>query len=154
MTQPHENETASPAALRAEQMVNEVGARLGMWAGSVMTRMQRAAGALNQEANRMDTPGAEAEQGQDTHTTPPMTQRAAEQGQETHSVPPAMQRAEELVGKAGEYATRWTLTGNMNLRRAMARLREDMEDMWVEAHEIEHHLHEKPHQEPPSEQAH
>jgi hypothetical protein len=133
MTQPHENETASPAMLRAEQVVNEVGERFGMWAGSVMTRMQRAAGALNQEANRMDTPGAKAKQGQDTH---------------------AMQRAEELVGKAGEYATRWTLTGNMNLRRAMARLREDMEDMWVEAHEIEHHLHEKPHQEPPSEQAH
>jgi hypothetical protein len=133
MNQPHENETASPAKLRAEQVVNEVGERFGMWAGSVMTRMQRAAGALNHEANRMDTPGAEAEQGQDTHT---------------------MQRAEELVGKAGQYATRWTLTGNMNLRRAMARLREDMEDMWVEAHEIEHHLHEKPHQEPPSEQAH
>ena len=150
MTQPHENETASPAMLRAEQVVNEVGERFGMWAGSVMTRMQRATGALNQEANRMDTPGAEAEQGQDTQTTPSMTQQAAKQGQDIH----AMQRAEELVGKAGEYATRWTITGNMNLRRAMARLREDMEDMWIEAHEIEHHLYEKPRQEPPSEQAH
>lgn len=126
MTQPHENETALPTAERA----NETGERIGMWAGRVVGRMRRAAGALNQEADRMDTPGAEAEQEQETSTEHP-----------------TMQRAEELVGKAGEYVSHWTLIGNVNLRRAMARLREDMEDMWVEAHEIEHHRHEKKHEE-------
>lgn len=131
-----QNETPPTRYERTEQVVNEIGSRIGLWAGRVVGRMQRAAGTLNQEADRMDTPGAEAQ----PHDQP------AEH--------PTMKRAEELVGKAGEYARHWTIDGNIRMRRALARLREDIEDMWAEAHEIEHQQRSQPRKQAPRKETH
>ncbi len=131
-----QNETPPTGYARTEQVVNALGSRVGLWAGRVVGRMQRAAGALNQEADRMDTPGAEAQ---------PRDQPAEH---------PTMKRAEELVGKAGEYAKHWTVDGNVQMRRTFARLREDMEDMWAEARAIERHQHSQPREQAPRQETH
>ena len=86
----------------------------------------------------MDTPGAE---------------EAAEPHDQA-AVHPTMKRAEELVGKAGEYVKQWTVGGNVQVRRTFSRLKEDMEDMWVEAREIEHHQHGQAGEKAPSEETH
>lgn len=134
MSQQHE--TPPTGYERTEQVVNAIGSRIGLWAGRVVGRMQRAAGALNREADRMDTPGAEAQ----PHDQP------AEH--------PTMMRAEVLVGRFGEYARHWTVDGNVRMRRALARLREDVEDMWAEAHEIERHQQSQPREQAPREETH
>lgn len=114
----------SPSAFeRTEQLVDQVGLRVGRWTGRVVRRMQHTARSLSQEAKHME-PGAEHRQGPGAR--------------------PPMQRAEELVDHLGRRINHWTQGGNMRLRRVAARLREDMEDMWVEARSVQHHLHEKP----------
>lgn len=130
-----ENEIPRSGYEKTEQIVNAMGEHVGHWAGRVLRRMQHAAGALNAEADKMDTPVGEA----------------GSQGQEVeHST---MRRAEELMGKAGEYLKHVT-TSNPQVRRTLARLKEDMEDMWVEAHNVERHLHTPPRQERPQDETH
>ncbi|MEO7018531.1 MAG: hypothetical protein ABI234_00075 [Ktedonobacteraceae bacterium] len=131
---------------KTEQIVNEVGARVGMWAGKVVRRMQRTARSFSNEANRTDTPDEEH------HEASYGEQHMVSNG-EHHTMSaehPTMKRAEELVDHFGQHVVHWTQGGNMQLRRSIARLREDMEDMWVEAHEVQHHRHENPQQHEPS----
>lgn len=113
------SEMPPPAYKKAEQLVDAAGLRVGRWAGRVVRRMQHTARALNQE------PGAEQREG-------PGEPR------------PTMQRAEALVDQLGHYTTRWAHSGNIQFRRALAHLREGMEDMWVEAQEVQRRPSEKP----------
>lgn len=130
-----QNENPHSGYEKTEQIVNMVGTHVGHWAGRVFQRMQRAAGALNEEADRMDAPQAESESGE---------QQA---GSST------VKRAEDLMGKAGDYLKHFT-TGNAPLRRTLARLKEDVEDMWADARNVEHHGQTRPHNEPPQDEAH
>lgn len=122
-----ENKAPLSAFEKTDQLVNAAGARIGKWAGRVVRRMQSTARSLSQEAH-VDTAGV-------THRKP-LAER------------PTVQRAEALVNHLGQSATRWTQEGSMRLRRGIAHVREDMEDMWVEAQAVQHH---RPHTKPRAE---
>lgn len=118
MTQTQERETVVPATARAEQTLMRAGKQLGRLAGQTALRFRQAAQALHEEADQLDMPDSERQKPQ---TSP------AQAGQ------PTLERAEALVDQFGQRVAAWTLGSNQSLQRTVARLREDVEDMWVEA---------------------
>lgn len=123
MMQTQEREASASAPERAEEMLTRAGAQLGHWAGSAIRRLQQTAQAFREEADRLDLP---REQGQTTKAKTPQ-----EEAQ------PALERAEVVVDRLLQRMGVWTAQGNVTVRRTVARLREDVEDMWVEAQEIQ-----------------
>jgi uncharacterized membrane protein YccC len=121
MTQLQEKE--APGIERAEHALSRAGERIGRLVGQAGLRIQRAARSLREEADRMDEP-ASAQQ---------KNERPARKAPESL---PATARAEELVDRLGQRMSHWATVNGLQARRAMARLREDAEDMWVEAQEM------------------
>jgi hypothetical protein len=121
MTQLQEKE--SPGIERAEQALSRAGERIGRLVGLAGLRIQRTARSLREEADHMDEP--ESTQ----HGNGKQTRKAPENQ-------PATARAEELVDRLGQRMSHWATVNGLQARRTMARLREDAEDMWVEAQEM------------------
>lgn len=120
MTQMKEEETIPAATERAEQIVNRAGERLGKLAGQAVLRFQQTRQALHEEADEMDTPE-------------PASARNESRSSTTQTNAPATERAEELVDQFGQRVGHWAIVNNLRARRMLARLREDAEDIWVEA---------------------
>ncbi len=121
MTRVQEQEL--PGIERAEQALSRAGERIGRLVGLAGRRIQQAARSLREEADRMDEPEtARHEHGPKARPVP--------KGQ------PATARAEELVDRLGQRMSHWAMVNSQQAKRAMARLREDAEDMWVEAQEM------------------
>lgn len=116
-------EKGSPGIERAEQALSRAGERIGRLVGLTGLRIQRAARSLREEADRMDEPES-ARHGDGKKA------RKAPEGQ------PATARAEELVDRLGQRMSHWAVVNGQQARRTMARLREDAEDMWIEAQEM------------------
>jgi hypothetical protein len=116
-------EKESPGIERAEQVLSRAGERIGRLVGLAGLRIQQAARSLREEADRMDEPES-AQHGNGKQA------RKAPENQ------PATARAEELVDRLGHRMSHWATVNGLQARRTMARLREDAEDMWVEAQEM------------------
>jgi hypothetical protein len=115
-----ENKPPLSAYEKTDQLVNEVGTRIGKWAGRVARRMQHTARSLSQETNMPNAP------------------------YKTLAERPNVQRAEALVTHFGQSVTHWTQEGSTKLRRGFAHMREDVEDMWAEAQAVQRRPHTKP----------
>lgn len=126
MTPPEKGEAVPPATERAEQILQQTGQRLGLLAQRVRQQWQQARQAVRQEAVRMDVP------------TPARTsQPSGENGApSTPTRQATTERAEELVDRLGQRLGQWATVNGRYTKRAVARLREDVEDLWVEAREI------------------
>jgi len=111
---------------RAEQIVNRAGERLGRLAGQAVLRFQQTAHTLHTEADDMDALEPTSAQS----ASPKAPARA------TQAHPPADERAEELVDQLGQRVRHWAIVSDLQARRTLARLREDAEDIWVEAHGV------------------
>lgn len=120
MTQARESDAIPSATRRAEQIATVAGSQLGTWVGLTTRRFRQAAQTLREEAKRMETP-ASATTKQTTARQP-----AADQNQ------PALERAEALVEQMGQ----WAVEGSGQMQKTLARLREDAEDMYVEAQDM------------------
>jgi hypothetical protein len=116
-------EKESPGIERAEQALSRAGERIGRLVGLAGLRIQRAARSLREEADRMDEPES-AQHGN------------GKQARKAPASQPATARAEELVDHLGQRMSHWATVNGLQAKRAMARLREDAEDMWVEAQEM------------------
>lgn len=126
MTQ-EQHENATPAATeRAEQILSRAGERLGKLVGRAGQRLQQTAQAFREEADQMDDPGS-------TSTHP---RSRASTARKAPANQPTTARAEELVGQLEQRFNRWALVNGAQAKRAIARLREDAEDMWIEAQEL------------------
>jgi hypothetical protein len=53
--------------------------------------------------------------------------------QEKRAENPSMERAEELVDRMGQQVGHWTFLAGQQIRRFVARAREEAEDIWAEA---------------------
>jgi hypothetical protein len=126
MTQTQERVDISTAAERAERIVSRAGERLGMLAGRAAQRFQQTAQAFREKADQADIPASAQQKGSSTHVPSAQTYHQA------------TERAEEMVERFGQRVSHWTQLGNMQARRTLARLREDAEDMWVEAQGMHH----------------
>jgi len=124
MTPRQDGEVTSPATERAEQILQRAGARLGVLAGRTRLRLQQAAQSLREQADHMDTPHSAARNGSAQAPGTPNAQANA----------PVKERAEEMVDQLGQRVNHWTAISSLQVRKTLARLREDGEDMWVEAH--------------------
>ncbi|BCL81550.1 hypothetical protein ccbrp13_40150 [Ktedonobacteria bacterium brp13] len=122
MTQTREKDTILAAAERSEQILTYAGGRLGMLVGRATIRFRQAAQAFREEADHMDMPGLTSTQ----QAGRPASERNADLNRST------MERAEELVGRIEQ----WAIVGSSQMKRAIARLQEDAEDMYVEAQDM------------------
>jgi len=121
MTQVQEKEPA--IAERAEQAMSQVGERIGRLVGLTGLRLRQAARSLREEADRMDEPeSVHRKNGQGMNQAP--------------ETAPATARAEEIVDRLGQRMSHWATANGLHAKRTIARLREDAEDIWVEAREM------------------
>ena len=123
MTQEQESAPLPSSTERAEQLLTRAGERLGRVAGKAILGARQATRHLREEADQMDMPGAASEHSGD----------GAEVEGDQQPRRPATERAEKLVEQMVRRVSRWTVTNDVRVRRAVARLREDAEDVWVEA---------------------
>ncbi|GER91171.1 hypothetical protein KDW_53330 [Dictyobacter vulcani] len=101
---------------RAEQMLIQAGGQLGNWLGLARLYCQQTAQTFRQEAVRMDLPASVS-----TSQTKRMpTER------------PALEKAEEVV----EQLEQWAVIGSLQMKKTIACLREDAEDIYVEAQDM------------------
>ena len=121
MTRVQEKEPAITE--RAEQALSQAGERIGRLVGLTGLRIQQAAQSLRAEADRMDEPAA-ARRGN------------GRKARKAPEISPATARAEEIVDRLGQRMSHWATLNGLQARRTMARLREDAEDIWVEAREM------------------
>jgi hypothetical protein len=122
MTQSGEKDTILAATERSEQILTYAGGQLGMLVGRASIRFRQAAQAFREEADHMDMPGVPSTQ----QAGRPVSERNADLDRST------MERAEELVGRIEQ----WAIVGGSQMKKAIARLQEDAEDMYVEAQDM------------------
>jgi hypothetical protein len=84
--------------------------------------LQQTAQAFREEADRLDLPDEE---------------RQAAKARSSQEEQPSLERAEVIVDRLLQRVGLWTMQGNVTMQRTVARLREDVEDMWVEAQEMQ-----------------
>lgn len=126
MTQTREKAHPQAPTERAALAANRAGERLGLLVGQTALRLQRASRFFREEADRMDTPATDADS----------DQQKPESGRKSLVDQATTERAEELVDQFGQRVRHWALVGSLQTKRTLARLREDAEDMWVEAQEM------------------
>jgi tRNA U34 5-carboxymethylaminomethyl modifying enzyme MnmG/GidA len=114
------------ATARAEELLDSMGRRIGLFAAQAGQRIQHVAASIREEADRMDQPStAPGEKSQ-----APTIARTEEQGKLT------MERAEDLVERLGQRLGHFTALAGFQIQKATARVREEVEDMWAEAQNI------------------
>jgi uncharacterized protein YbjQ (UPF0145 family) len=121
MSQTPGEQPGPSATTRAEELLDQAGQRIGKFAALTRVRFQQALTAMREEAERRDTPT--------------LTQ-GGQTGQENGSNQLATQRAEEMVDWMGERLGAVTATTSLQIQKALARLREEAEDIWAEAESI------------------
>lgn len=127
-----EKSSMSPATERANELLNSAERRLGMFALQTRQRLQEMMAAIRVEADRMDQPlqMEEARSGE---------QEGAARLAEQPGRAPATEkvRAEELVDRwAHRISTAAAITG-WRTQRIIARMREEAEDIWAEAQDLQ-----------------
>lgn len=139
MSQTSGDKPAQPATERAEAMLENAGQRLGYFSALAVQRIQQATTSIRQEADRIDTPDA-------ADATTEGQSNGASAGTE-HKLPQVTlptAKAEEVVDRAGQRISQYAAVTGWQLQRAMARLREEAEDMWAEAQNLRQQNFRKP----------
>lgn len=122
MSHTDEHNLGQTTAKRAEQTLDNIGHHLGLLAGTATYRIEQIVnnvhlsspfqtGSTQQEAGRSLQPSGEA-------------------------APPAIDRAEEIMQRVEQSMGRWSGRLSLQSQRVVARMREDLEDMWAEAQHL------------------
>ncbi|HLG63826.1 MAG TPA: hypothetical protein VKY19_17930 [Ktedonosporobacter sp.] len=114
------------AIARAEVLLDNLGRRLSLFASQAGQRVQDAALAIRDQADRLNRPSTEP--GEQTHSS--TVAGAEEQGEL------ALVRAEELVKRFEQQLGHYTSLASSYIQRQTARVREEGEDIWAEAQNI------------------
>lgn len=131
MSQTPGEDSKQPATVRAEELLDNVGQRLGLFAALTAQRIQHAATYVRQEADRLDQP-----------KTSPGEKPAIARSEESSK--PPKERAEELVDQFGQRFGHFAALTGLQIQRVTARAREEVEDMWAEAQNIRQEKSRKP----------
>ena len=115
-----------PATARAEELLDNMGRRLGTFAALAGQRIQNAAASIREEADQMDQPNTVPAE----KSSRPASARAEEKGKL------AMERSEEAVDRLAQRLSHYTSLVGHQILKASARMREEAEDMWAEAQNI------------------
>ena len=119
------------AMTRAEERLDNFGQRLGLFVGRARLRIQDIGKTQGlpaaQEGQLKEAPGAKPGQ--------PTTAGPEESGQ------PTTEKAEELVNRMGERISYFGILASHSVMQATAYVREEAEDVWVEAQSIRRNIH-------------
>lgn len=126
MSQASQEKSGQSATARAEEMLDGMGRRLGIFAARVGQRVQNTATFVREEAGRTgqqnSAPGGNSHQ--------PGLEASEEKGKL------AMERSEELVDRMVQRLSYFAARAGYQVQKANARMREEVEDMWAEAQNI------------------
>lgn len=130
MNHPHvhgHNNKAATTTERAEQALDTIGYQLGFLAGKASQRFEYAVSAARTSASAQpQTPNT----GEEAHKEPPSLLPSEEATQQAFS------RAEEFVQIAEQHLGQWSALLSSKSQRLVARMREDLEDVWAEAQHL------------------
>ena len=129
MNQAQREQSSQPVTVRAEELLDRMGQRLGHFTALAGQRIQRTAASVGEEVERLDQPGTDAEQ-----SSVPAIAGAEEAGR--RAVEKALENAEELVDRMGQRLSHSTSLVGLQIQRATARVREEAEDFWAEVQNI------------------
>ena len=134
MSQASGEKSDQSATARAEELLDSVGRRIGLFAALAGQRLQDTATYVREEAGRINQPGTSQPEGANQQGVMP----AGEKGQL------AMQRSEEAVDRMLQRLSSYASIAAFQTQKAAARLREEAEDMWAEAQHIRQENSRKP----------
>lgn len=123
MSQTPGEQPAPPATARAEELLDQAGQRVGAFVALTRIRVQQTLSAVREQAEQ---------RGRDTAQLMPGRQA----GQENGSNQLATQRAEEIVDRVGGRLGAVAAMTSLQIQKALARVREEAEDIWADAESI------------------
>ena len=126
MSQTPGEQSDQPATARAEELLNNLGQRIGFFAAQTGQRIQNTAASIRDEANRMDQPSTEP--GEKSQS--PTIARAEEQGKL------AMEKAQGVANRLGQRLSHFFALAGFPIQKATARVREEVCDIWAQAQNI------------------
>jgi hypothetical protein len=126
MAQTTGENSGQPATERAEELLDNMGHRLGLFAARAGQRIQTAATSVREEVGRIELPKTSSGDNSDQ----PVQARFEESSRV------ATEKAEELVDRIGQRFADFASLATLQILRASVRVREEAEDMWAEAQHI------------------
>lgn len=134
MSQTSRDKSGQPVTARADELLDSMGHRIGLFVARAGQRIQNAAASVREQADRMDQPDT----ADDEKSHQPTTARAEEKGQV------AMEKSEELVDRMAQQLSIYTARAGLQIQKAVARMREEAEDIWAEAQHLRQENGRKP----------
>lgn len=128
-----------PPVARADELLNNLGRRIGFFAGLTGQRIQSTAVNMREQTRRMNQHEAAAGE---KASQPPRAQTEESAQPETEK---ATAKAEELVEGMAQRLGLFAALAGLQIQKTAARVREEAEDLWAEAQNIrnERNIHNK-----------
>lgn len=117
-----------PPVVRADELLDNLGRRIGLFAGLAGQRVQSAAVNVRDQTRRMSQPATVAEE---QASQPAGAEEAAQPETEK-----ATAKAEELVEGMTQRLSLYAARAGLQIQKTAARAREGAEDIWAEAQSI------------------
>lgn len=130
-----------PPVARADELLNNLGRRIGLFVGLAGQRIQGTAVTVREQTRRMGQPEAAAGE------KPGKQARAREEESAQPGAEKATAKAEELVGDMTQRLGVFTALAGLQIQKTAARVREEAEDIWAEAQNIRKDQHNRNEQE-------
>src|SRR5947209_3926890 len=121
MSQSQGDQSTQPATVRAEELFDRMGQRIGYFTALATQRIQTAATSIRGKAERLDQP----------QTIPGAKSNGTAVAPTEETGRPATEKAEEMVDRVGQGISHYTTLAGLQIQRAAARVREEAEDMWA-----------------------
>ena len=126
MSQTHKNNSTQSPTERAEELFNGMGQRFGYFTALAAQRLQKVATTIREEADRLDEPQSDSDE----------SSNGSPAGRAGEAYQQATVKAGQLVDQWGQRISHYTAIAGLQVRRAVARAREEAEDIWAEAQSI------------------
>jgi hypothetical protein len=130
-----------PPVARADELLNNLGRRIGLFVGLAGQRIQGTAVNIREQTRRVEQPEAAARE------KPSQPARAREEGSAQPGTEKATAKAEELVGDMTHRLGVFAALAGLQIQKTAARVREEAEDIWAEAKNIRKDQHNRNEQE-------
>ena len=119
-----------PPVERADELLNTLGRRIGLFAGRAGQRIQGTAVTIREQTRRMGQPETAAGE------KPSQPERAREEESAQPGTEKAQAKAEELVEGMTQRLGLFAALAGLQIQKTAARVREEAEDIWAEAQNI------------------
>lgn len=117
-----------PPVVRADELLDNLGRRIGLFAGLAGQRIQSAAVNIRDQTRQMNQP--------ETAAGEHVSQQAGAEEAAQPGAEKAAAKAEELVEGMTQRLGLFAARAGLQIQKATARMREGAEDVWVEAQSI------------------